>query len=109
MSEPTAYLGPIPTKHLSEFIDEICEAGVGELFDIVAWIDNIPHENFMVGELYSFTVSEEGKYITVTGRILEGTMVGNYPLLFDGGPRWFVRLLLKVEKVASIPQLKRLL
>ena len=106
MSEPTAYLGPMPTRHLSDFAEEICAAGINEHFDIVAWIDDIPHEYFRVGERYSFTIFENGHHITVTGLIQEGTLVGNYPNLFEGGPRWFVRLLLKVVVISSTPNLR---
>ena len=99
------YEGPIPKKSLADFTEQLIEAVVGEHFDIVAWLDYEPNgDEFAIGDRYSITdqTPTNDKYRLVTFVILKGTEIGCFPNLFEGGPRYFIHLILQADQIHAV-------
>jgi hypothetical protein len=100
------WTGSIPTKHLSEYVDEMIEGTVGQVMEIVAWIDGMDPDEFVVDDRYTVAQAGPDHILSATGIVQDGTVIGSYPNLFEGGPRNFIRLLWLVDRIDSTPDLK---
>ena len=93
------WTGGIPKCHLRDHFNTIVNAGQGEVLELLGWLeDDFDLDRFQVDE--DFDVYQRGGGIrkTVVGKIMDGTIVGEFPHLFET-PRRFVFLKLKIVQV----------